>query len=284
VGLTSAAEFEVIDGDAVLVLPRLPDRSVDVVLTDPPYCSGGMFRGDRSQRAAVKYSQAADPMDFPGDSRDQRSFVAWAALWLAECWRIAKPGSYAAVFADWRQVPALTDAFQAGGWVWRGLFVWDKTRAVRPAAGRFKQQAEFVVWGSRGPMEQKMDGTAPTPDGVFTCATVAHAERVHLTEKPVTLLSHLLEIAPAGAVVLDPFCGSGSTGAAALRRGLRFVGVELDPGIAARARDRLRVEAAGVPARGQERGQGTLWGHHRTPMTPAPPLVDVMPMGLASGS
>ncbi len=126
-------------GDALILLRELTDESVDLVLTDPPYSSGGMFRGDRAGRTTnEKYVQTgtfAERVDFDGDSRDQRGFLAWASLWLAECWRATKVGGSCLVFTDWRQLPTLTDAVQAGGWIWRGIVVWDKTAATRPRSG-----------------------------------------------------------------------------------------------------------------------------------------------------
>ena len=78
-------------GDALAVLASLPTASVDAVVTDPPYSSGGMMRGDRAQEATHrKYSgtvtDAGQLVGFSGDSRDQRSYAYWAALWLSECY------------------------------------------------------------------------------------------------------------------------------------------------------------------------------------------------------
>lgn len=62
-----------------------------------------------------------------------------------------KPGAPICVFIDWRQLPALACAMQWAGWIWRGVAVWDKMTS-RPQKGRYRQQAEFMVWGSNGPM------------------------------------------------------------------------------------------------------------------------------------
>ncbi len=114
-------------GEALAVLRSLPDASVDAVLTDPPYSSGGFTRGDRQQDTTSKYVQSGtliERPDFAGDTRDQHSFRYWEALWMAECLRIVKPGSPLCVFTDWRQLAATTDALQAGGWIYRGILVW----------------------------------------------------------------------------------------------------------------------------------------------------------------
>ena len=213
-------------GDALLLMREVEDESVDLVLTDPPYSSGGMFRGDRAgQSTSAKYVQTgtiAERVDFDGDSRDQRSFLAWASLWLAECWRATKVGGSCLVFTDWRQLPTMTDAVQAGGWIWRGIVVWDKTANTRPRSG-FSARAEYLVWGTRGPF----DADIYLP-GVIVAATPRGDERRHMTEKPIGLLEQLIAICPAGGLVLDPFVGSGSTLDAARNQGRRALGFELN--------------------------------------------------------
>jgi site-specific DNA-methyltransferase (adenine-specific) len=78
-------------GDALQVLRTLKDASVDAVITDPPYCSGGQTMAARARPTGEKYvngdSKTKLP-DFEGDFRDQRGFLAWASQWLAECHRV----------------------------------------------------------------------------------------------------------------------------------------------------------------------------------------------------
>lgn len=229
-----------IHGEALAVLRDMPSASADAVITDPPYSSGGMFRGDRAgQSTGEKYAspeQRGNYSDFSGDNRDQRSFAYWSALWLSECLRIAKPGAPICLFSDWRQLPTATDALQAGGWIWRGVVVWDKTEGARPQSGRFRAQAEYVIWGSNGPMpEGRVVEALP---GVFR-VVVNPRDKWHLTGKPTELMRHICRIVEPGGTVLDPFAGSGSTGAGALYHGLRFIGIEIDAGHCANAARRL---------------------------------------------
>lgn len=227
-------------GDALAVLRELPDASVDAVITDPPYSSGGAFRGDRTTDPTAKYVPTKEVVNFhptfTGDNRDARSYGYWCALWLSECLRVTKPGGVALMFTDWRQLPTTTDALQAGGWVWRGVVVWDKTGGIRPTSGRFRQQAEFVVWGSNGPMP--VDYTEASHPGVFTHAPFRGKE--HIAGKPEKLMRDLLAIVPAGGTVLDPFMGSGTTGMSAVSTGRRFIGCELAAHYAAVAERRIR--------------------------------------------
>lgn len=224
--LEGRARWAVEQGDCLDVLRAMPDASVDAVITDPPYSSGGAFRGDRTNATGDKYGGnrvAVQRADFAGDNRDQRSFSYWCALWLSECLRIAKPGAPVCLFTDWRQLPTTTDAMQAGGWVWRGIAPWDKTEGVRPVMGRFRAQCEYVVWGSAGAMPLREDvGVLP---GVFR-TPVLQADKHHQTGKPSALMAQIARIVPPDGIVLDPFFGSGSTGVGALRAGRRVIGIE----------------------------------------------------------
>ena len=230
--------FELYMGEALEVLRRLPDESVDAVITDPPYSSGGQSLADRTRSTNKKYvlsNVATRRPDFSGDNRDQRSFAYWSTLWLSECLRVARPSAPLVCFSDWRQLPTTTDAIQAGGWIWRGVAVWDKP-APRPSMGRFASSCEFMVWGSKGAMPQREAiGCLP---GTYR-VNVRQADKHHVTGKPTELMRHVSRICPVGGVVLDPFAGSGSTGVGALIEGRRFIGIELSDEYAAIARTRL---------------------------------------------
>lgn len=225
-------------GEACAVLRQLPSASVDVVITDPPYSSGGMMRGDRAgQNCKTKYQQtgtAREYDEFSGDNRDQRSFTIWCSLWLEELRRVTKPGAIVACFTDWRQLPAMTDALQVGGLVWRGVVPWVK-KATRPCKGRWASQCEYLVWATNGPRE--MEG--PCLPGAYTFSVAK--EKRHMTEKPVNLMHELVRIAYApGAVILDPFMGSGTTLKAAQQHGKRCIGIEITRSICETAVERLR--------------------------------------------
>lgn len=212
-------------GDCLDVIPAL--SAVDAVISDPPYSSGGMVRGDRMASTRTKYQssdvEVAHPV-FTGDNRDQRGFHAWAALWLMHALAITRPGGCAMLFSDWRQLPTMTDAMQSGGWVWRGIVPWDKMSA-RPMPNRFRAQCEYVVWGTNGPRDFTTKGASYHP-GILAERPPSHGERVHSTQKPVGVMEALCRVAPMDGVVLDPFAGSGTTGVAALHTGRRFIGVE----------------------------------------------------------
>lgn len=232
--------YSVTIGEALSRLCALEDASVDAVITDPPYSSGGKFRGDRTRSTRSKYVSSdcrAERPEFAGDTRDQRAYALWCTLWLSECLRVARPGAPIVVFTDWRQLSTVSDVVQAAGWVSRGIAVWNKTLGARPAKGRFRQQCEFLVWGSNGPMPVR-DGDECLA-GCFTHAVAVNRKK-HIAEKPLGLMREVVRICPPGGLILDPFVGSGTTGEAALLEGRRFCGYEIVPATAIGADDRLR--------------------------------------------
>ena len=241
--------------DSLAVLRDLPTGSVDAVITDPPYSSGGMMRSDRTNTTGAKYVQTAtvrDLADFSGDNRDARAYGYWCALWLSECLRITRPGGICALFTDWRQLPTTTDALQAGGWVWRGVIPWHKPNG-RMIRGNFANPCEYVVWGSNGardPLSLAGWSDKEALPGFYTYHSPR--EREHQTQKPVELMRDLLRIVPPDAVVLDPFMGSGTTGVAAMIEGRRFVGCEMTEHYAEIATRRIREAQGQAVDRGNQ--------------------------------
>lgn len=215
------------EGDALNVLRNMETASVDAVITDPPYSSGGFTRSDRNAAPGEKYAVSGLYPTFSGDNRDGRSWAYWMTLWISEATRVLKPGGYFLTFVDWRQLPLCTDAVQAGGIVWRGIVVWNKGASARaPHKGYFRHQSEFVVWGTNGPLSS--DNPAGPFDGVIFERT-RPGEKLHVTGKPVDLMRALVRCVRPDGLILDPFAGSGTTAVAALREGRRFVGVERSP-------------------------------------------------------
>ncbi|EAR6710023.1 site-specific DNA-methyltransferase [Salmonella enterica] len=216
-------------GDALTILAQLArdmPGGIDALITDPPYSSGATHKAGRTTLApSEKYCKDGDYADFAGENMDQRSWQFWSQRWLGLASRLIRPEGYAMVFSDWRQLPALTDVFQAGGFVWRGIVPWDKTLSSRaPHTGYFRHQCEYVVWGSRGGLAKSSHG-GPWP-GMVTCR-VNPAEKRHMTGKPLPLMAELVKPVAPGGVILDPFMGSGTTGLAALEHGCHFIGIEI---------------------------------------------------------
>lgn len=241
-------------GDCLDVMRSLPDGSVDAVVTDPPYSSGGMVRGDRMQSTRDKYQNTDTKCVLPvftGDNRDQRSFLAWCSMWLSLAKDKSNAGAVVCMFTDWRQLPSMTDAIQCGGWVWRNIATWWKP-GIRMQRGRFSSSAEYVVYGTNGPHDG--DGEK-SQQNVTRCPSLPTADRDHQSEKPVEVVEWCLGVTRPSATVLDPFMGSGTTGVACVRTGRRFIGIEIDPGYFETAKRRIQHALA-------ERGVFAQQGAH----------------------
>lgn len=228
-------------GDSIEIIPTL--QGIDAVITDPPYSSGGSFRSDRVMAATTKYVQTDSEntfrQEFSGDNRDQRAFLTWASIWFSQLLRASNPGATLCAFTDWRQLPTMTDAVQCGGWVWRNLVTWWKP-GVRMQRGRFSSSAEYIVYASAGvPQEGEK-----SPQNVLQFAPVAGDDKEHIAEKPVALMEALCGATAAGAVVVDPFMGSGTTGVACAHLGRKFIGVEIDAHAFSKACERISAAYA----------------------------------------
>ena len=230
-------------GDCLELMKNIPDASVDMVLTDPPYSSGGLFAGDRKANTRTKYTDskyngAARFQNFSGDNMDQRSFTEFMRMVLSKSRQKSRDESVCAVFVDWRNIAAMIDAVQCAGWVYRGIAVWNKCNA-RNIPGRYRQDCEFVVWGTNGPKAVDWTPGSIALPGFYTEKSVSTKQKHHQTEKPVELLEKLLAICPDSGTALDPFMGSGSTGVACVNTGRNFIGMELDPGYFETAKRRI---------------------------------------------
>jgi site-specific DNA-methyltransferase (adenine-specific) len=251
--------WRVVQGDALALLRQIPDESIDGVFTDPPYSSGGQFRGDRNAQSSDKYQTAfsGNAGKFPeiaGDNRDQRSYLAWCSLWIAECRRVLRPAAPFAVYTDWRQIGVLQDALQCGGLIMRGVAPWIKP-TVRPNAGRFRQSAEFLVWGTNGPTEVDFDRWC----GPGHWIVPVRLEREHMTEKPVEIARDFARLTAEGGIILDPFAGAATAGVGALIEGRRFLGFELVPACVEVARRWLGSIVDGADRFAVAAGQGSLF-------------------------
>ena len=246
------SQVQIIHGDCLEVLKTLPSGSVDAVVTDPPYCSGGQFRSEVVRPTTEKYrgwSQNEDGSSreptafysaFAGDNKDGRVFLAWSKEWMAEAFRAARDGALIALTTDWRQLPAVTDMMQFAGWTWRGIVVWDK-KIGRPVKGRFRNHIEYVVWGSRGGFASDQE---VYPGSLYSETPPGHTDRVHITEKPTGLVQHVLSVMGKDITILDPFMGSGTTGVACVQTGRNFIGIEIDAGYCEIARKRIEEAKA----------------------------------------
>ena len=203
----------VIQGDCLAVLPQLPAASVDLVLTDPPYLVS--YR-DRSGRSLANDSDGA-----------------WLKPAFAEVFRVLKPGRFCVSFYGWQKADEFLAAWRAAGFHPVGHVVWVKSyNSSRRGLLASQHEQAYVLAKGRAvvPAFQLPD----VLDWQYT------GNRFHPTQKPVRSLKPVIEaFSRSGEVVLDPFCGSGSTLLAAKILGRRYVGIELEAEYCLAARRRL---------------------------------------------
>ena len=192
---------EVIHGDCVQVMRRMESASVDFILTDPPYLVRYRSRDGRTVR------------------NDDNS--AWLEPAFAEMYRVLKPGSFCLSFYGWNVADKFIAAWHAAGFRIVGHVVFRKQYASSVRFLRYEHECAYLL--AKGDVELPEDAPSDVVDWVYT------GNRLHPTQKSVEMLKPLVTaFCPAGGVVLDPFCGSGSTLVAARELGRSFIGVELD--------------------------------------------------------
>jgi len=202
----------VINADCLAVLPQLPEGSVDFVLTDPPYLVSYRDRRGRGIAGDV-------------DGR-------WLKPAFAEVFRVLKSGRFCVSFYGWNKVDEFLAAWRAAGFHPVGHLVWVKSYASK--RGMLASQHEQAYLLAKGQPGRPAHPLSDVLDWQYT------GNRLHPTQKPVRSLKAVIEtFTRPGEVVLDPFCGSGSTLLAAKILGRQYVGIDLDAGYCQAARRRL---------------------------------------------
>lgn len=208
-------------GDALDVMARMVDGSVDTVLTDPPYSSGGRRENARTLRTSMERSTPAEDW-IRGDSMSTQGYVWFNRLAAIEYRRLLVPGGHVFSFADWRMAPMLSAAFETADLRIHPTIIWDKTYFGMGAI--FRNQHEFVVHATAGNARPPFRRDV---GNVIQCKPVD--DPLHPNRKPVGILHTLLSVvASPGGTVLDCMAGSGSTADAARMSGRKSILIEAD--------------------------------------------------------
>src|SRR4051812_3888614 len=242
-----------LSGDCIAAMNALPEKSVDLIFADPPYnlqLGGDLLRPDNSKVDAVD------------DHWDQfESFEAYDAFtraWLKECHRVLKPNGAIWVIGSYHNIFRVGATLQdLGFWILNDI-VWRKSNPMPNFKGtRFTNAHETLIWAAKGrgarrytfnydamkmandELQMRSDWTLPLCTGEERLKDAAGA-KAHPTQKPEALLHRvILASTRPGDVILDPFFGTGTTGAAAKRLGRRYIGIEREPAYAKLAKDRI---------------------------------------------
>ncbi|WP_288416675.1 site-specific DNA-methyltransferase [uncultured Novosphingobium sp.] len=229
---------QILDGDCIAAMRSLPDASIDMIFADPPYnlqLGGDLSRPDGSHVDAV--TDHWDKFD------SFATYDAFTRAWLAEARRILKPDGSLWVIGSYHNIFRVGASLQdAGFWILNDI-VWRKANPMPNFKGtRFTNAHETLIWASMGEkakytfnytamktlndeLQMRSDWVLPICGGQERLRKGGH--KVHPTQKPESLLYRvMLATTKKGDVVLDPFFGTGTTGAVAKRLGREWIGCE----------------------------------------------------------
>jgi DNA modification methylase len=188
-------------GDCIQVMREMPAQSIDFILTDPPYLVNYRDRDGRT---------------IQNDVDDN-----WLKPAMAEAYRVLKQNRVAVMFYGWTKVDAFFDAWKAAGFQPVGHLVFRKTYSSKSRFFRYQHEQAYLLAKGRPPLPKQ-----PLADIIDMPYS---GNKLHPTQKPVAALAPLIRsFSLPGESVLDPFAGSGSSCAAALLTGRKFIGIELD--------------------------------------------------------
>ena len=245
---------QIVIGDCLTELKKIPSSSVDLVFADPPYnlqLSKDLLRPNNTRVDGV--SQDWDKFN---------SFSAYDGFcrdWLAECRRVLKPDGAVWVIGTYHNIFRLGCALQDLGYWLLNDVVWRKINPMPNFRGRrFTNAHETLIWAARAEssrytfhyealkafnddVQMRSDWLLPICSGPERLKD-DEGRKAHPTQKPESLLYRvLLASTSPGDIVLDPFFGTGTTGAAAKRLQRRFIGIEQDADYARAARERIEA-------------------------------------------
>jgi site-specific DNA-methyltransferase (adenine-specific) len=191
---------------------EMPANSVDLILTDPPYLVNYRDRDGRT----IQNDAKAD----------------WLKPAMKEAYRVLKQNRLAVMFYGWTKVDAFFEAWKEAGFQPVGHIVFRKTYSSKSRFLNYQHEQAFLLAKGRPPLpKQPLGDVLDMPYS---------GNKLHPTQKPVAALAPLVRsFTLPGELVLDPFAGSGSSCAAALLTGRKYIGIELDSGYFHQASARL---------------------------------------------
>jgi modification methylase len=246
------ATNSILVGDCIDLLKTLPAASVDLVFADPPYnlqLAGDLLRPNNSRVEGV---------DNDWDKfTDFAAYDTFCRAWLAECRRVLKPDGALWVIGSYHNIFRLGAALQDLGFWIQNDVIWRKVNPMPNFRGkRFTNAHETLIWAGRSQksrvtfnyesLKASNDDLQMRSDWLFPICSGPErlkdegGRKAHPTQKPEALLHRILVgCTNPGDVVLDPFFGTGTTGAVAKRLGRRFIGLERDADYARAAEQRI---------------------------------------------
>lgn len=241
--LYSSSKAMLYHGDAVTIMETLPPESVDMIFADPPY---NLSNGGITCQAGRMVSVNKADWD---KSRGAEADYTFHSMWIAACRRVLAENGTLWISGTYHSIYACGHALQQGGWHLINDIVWFKPNASPNLSCRmFTASHETLLWAKKTHKARHYFAYEAMRDSewgkdilkrpgrqmrsVWSIPTPAKAEKKygrHPTQKPEALLERIIQAScPPGGLVLDPFCGSGTTGVVALRHQARFIGIDAE--------------------------------------------------------
>lgn len=194
--------------DCLEGINKLPDKSVDCIITDPPYCIGTTSNGCK------------------GSWHDNNLVIPFFDRLFAEWARVLKDGSSIYVNTDWRTYPFLYPLIYKHFTI-KNCIVWDYEWIKAGSHYRFSH--EFIIFAIKGEQKRKFSASERDVWRIKPINFTDTANKLHQTQKPIDLIKKMvLDGSMEGDVVLDCFMGSGTTALACAQNNRNFVGFEID--------------------------------------------------------
>jgi site-specific DNA-methyltransferase (adenine-specific) len=245
--------WTVITGNCLDHLPQLQPGSVDHVITDPPYEAEAHTKQRRLKRGG---EMSTEPLAFPPITTDERENVAAQFGRLSKRWVLA--------FCQVEAAPKWTACMEQYGLQYVRTMIWHKPDAMPQYTGDRPGMGYETMVLCHPPGRKRWNGGGRVGVYVHNKNELGSQKAAHQTQKPLSLMLELVaDFTDPGDLVLDPYCGSGTTGVACLRLGRRFLGFEINPQYAELARERLSAEEQGLSLRDARHGQESLFRGER---------------------
>lgn len=217
--------------DCLEGLAAIPDKSVDAIITDPPYFLSMGHSGSSTNAAK------SDALSSNRAFNDLAICTPFYKQLFSEYRRVLKDDGSFYFFTDWRGYAYYFPLLNAELPV-RNMLVWDK---ISGPGSFYSFNHELIVFGTyKGKTKGGVGSSVWRMKAFSSGAAATNGKKVHPTQKPVEVITKMIEDSTEpGAVVLDTFMGSGTTAVACLKTGRNFIGFELDEGYHAIAQQRI---------------------------------------------
>lgn len=239
----SQPDIQLYHADSFRILDELPPEKADIIFADPPY---NLSNGGSTCHSGKRVCVNKGTWDKSNGVEEDYDFHY---KWIKACKRVLKPEGTIWISGTYHNIYACGHILQTEGWHLLNDIIWYKPNAAPNLACRmFTASHETILWAKKNKNSkhyfdyERMKATNSENDifknsdkqmrSVWSISTPSNKEKIfgkHPTQKPLALLERIiLSSCPPAGLVIDPFCGSGTSGVAAIRQGRRYIGIDIN--------------------------------------------------------